>query len=258
MVSYRGRAVCQQASECPLANGLGASQVRRICRDDPRSCCLSTVPPFRFKVIKTYPVRGPLTQYRLEAPTSFECSRCGLTKTSKLVRIVEIRWDRLICNGCYGCLLSVWKIKAGELPEEKRADALLAAIDSAVTKVDIDQAKSRLLAADPQFDQLSVPAQRMLATAHAITHTLRAATGLDWSVAIIALCKAVEVEAGRCISQPLKDAVVGLDLRQDVNDRDFSRVARFCAGTSPPPELGSLIYFCALPRAQASAPTRAP
>ena len=125
---------------------------------------------------------------------------------------------------------------------------------AAVTKVDIDQAKSRLLAADPQFDQLSVPAQRMLATAHAITHTLRAATGLDWSVAIIALCKAVEVEAGRCISQPLKDAVVGLDLRQDVNDRDFSRVARFCAGTSPPPELGSLIYFL---RAAASSSQRA-
>src|ERR1019366_4007139 len=103
-------------------------------------------------------MRGPLAQYRLEASTSFECSRCGIVKTSKLVTTVESKWDRLLCNGCYGWVLSVWKIKAGELPEEERVAGLLASIDGAVAKVDIDRAQSKLLASDPQYYQLSVPA----------------------------------------------------------------------------------------------------
>jgi hypothetical protein len=34
-------------------------------------------PSFRYEVVKTYPQRGPLQQYRLAASTSFLCFRCG-------------------------------------------------------------------------------------------------------------------------------------------------------------------------------------
>ena len=80
---------------------------------------------FRYEVIKAYPQRGPLQQYRLAASTSFLCSRCGADKTSKLVSTVKADWDRLLCNGCYGRLLSIWDIKAGSLEEEPRDAALL-------------------------------------------------------------------------------------------------------------------------------------
>ena len=43
---------------------------------------------FRYEIVKTYPSRGPLQQYRLAASTSFLCSRCGSAKTSKLVTTV--------------------------------------------------------------------------------------------------------------------------------------------------------------------------
>ncbi|KAA8892825.1 hypothetical protein FN846DRAFT_770209, partial [Sphaerosporella brunnea] len=43
----------------------------------------AAAPPF--EVVKVYPPRGPWTQYRLAATTSFECSRCNRQKKAKLV-----------------------------------------------------------------------------------------------------------------------------------------------------------------------------
>jgi hypothetical protein len=84
----------------------------------------------------------------------------------------------------------------------------------------------------------------MLATADAVADglTLRAATELDWSVAIIALCKAVEFEVVRLITEPLRDQTAGTDLSGDLADRDFSRMARFCKGGRPV-ELGAIAFF---------------
>ena len=83
----------------------------------------------------------------------------------------------------------------------------------------------------------------MLATAHAVTAALRSATGLDWSVAIIGLCKAVEIEAVHRIAEPLRLAASGQDMTVELQDPEFARVARYCAGTGRPPELGSLARF---------------
>lgn len=94
----------------------------------------------------------------------------------------------------------------------------------------------------------------MLATAHAITASLRSATGLDWSVAIIGLCKAVEVEAVHRIAEPLRAAVSGRDLRAEMQSPDFARVARYCDGTAKAPELGTLAHFL---RAVANSKNRA-
>jgi hypothetical protein len=198
---------------------------------------------FRYEVVKTYAQRGPLQQYRLATNTSFICSRCGSGKTSKLVSTVQGNWDRLLCNGCYGFLLSVWEIKVGSLEEEPRDAALLDMLASAASADEVARAQSRLIASAPQHTQLSDDAQRMLATAHAVTAALRSATGLDWSVAIIGLCKAVEVEAVHRIAEPLRLAASGQDLSVEVKDPDFARVARYCEGRAPSPELGSLAYF---------------
>jgi hypothetical protein len=199
--------------------------------------------PFRYELAKTYPQRGPLQQYRLTTSTSFLCFRCGVSKTSKLVSTVQNDWDRLLCNGCYGRLLSIWEIKAGSLEEESRDAALLEMLATAVPADELARAQSRLIASAPHHVQLSEAAQRMLATAHAVTAVLRGVTGLDWSVAIIGLCKAVEVEAVHRIVEPLRLAANGQDLSAELKDRDFARVARYCADKANAPELGSLEHF---------------
>ncbi len=59
-----------------------------------------------YEVVKTYPSRGLWRQYRLAKATPFTCNRCELQKTVKLVVIIDNKWDALLCNGCYGLLLS--------------------------------------------------------------------------------------------------------------------------------------------------------
>src|SRR6516162_5021161 len=198
---------------------------------------------FRYEVVKTYGRRGPLQQYRLAASTSFLCSRCGTDKTSKLVTTVQDDWDRLLCNGCYGLLLSIWQIKAGSLEDESRDAALVEMLVSAAPADEVARAQSRLIASGPPHAELSEDAQRMIATSYAVTTALRTATGLDWSVAVIGLCKAVEIEVVHRIAEPLRLAASGQDMSVDAKDREFARVVRYCHGTASAPELGSLARF---------------
>ena len=58
------------------------------------------------EVMKTYPPKGNLQLNRLNAATEFHCSRCKITKKAKLVAVVSGSWNELLCNGCYGKLLS--------------------------------------------------------------------------------------------------------------------------------------------------------
>jgi len=62
--------------------------------------------PAPFEVVRVYPSRGPLTQYRLASATSFKCSRCKKEKKAKLVATRDSQWDAILCNGCYGFILS--------------------------------------------------------------------------------------------------------------------------------------------------------
>jgi len=57
-------------------------------------------------ITKQYPQNGFLSQFRFEKSISFECFRCGKTKTSKLITIYENDWSKKLCNGCYGYLSS--------------------------------------------------------------------------------------------------------------------------------------------------------
>jgi hypothetical protein len=79
------------------------------------------VPP---EVIKAYPPRGPLQQFRLASAQPLTCFRCGKGKKSKLHTVYAGDWDRRLCNGCYGELLSIYDVKAGTAPDDERADAL--------------------------------------------------------------------------------------------------------------------------------------
>ncbi len=55
---------------------------------------------------KVFPRRGSLCLTRLAKLANFTCSRCSLEKKSKLVGYAEDKWDKPLCNGCYGNLIS--------------------------------------------------------------------------------------------------------------------------------------------------------
>lgn len=192
-------------------------------------------------VVKTMPPRGPLQQYRVDQSVQFACHRCGQEKTSKLVTVLDGDGNRLVCNGCYGRLVALWNVKAGTLPDRERDDAILALLSTLVTAEDVERAQANL-ALRARHRQLSPSAQQMLATAEAVTTVLKVASDLDWSAAVIGLCKAVEVEVVRRVAEPLREATKGLDLASDVADKELSRLARYCLGRAPAPELGSLAY----------------
>jgi hypothetical protein len=76
----------------------------------------------------------------------------------------------------------------------------------------------------------------------AVTAVLRSATGLDWSVAIIGLCKATEIEVVHRIAEPLRLAASGQDMTADLKaelktmyplvvlrDREEHKSNQFCA-----------------------------
>ncbi len=83
------------------------------------------MPRMPAEIVKTYPVRGPMQQHRLAASTAFHCFRCGASKKSKLVTVFGGEWSKILCNGCYGRLLSIYEIKAGTKEDDQRAEELL-------------------------------------------------------------------------------------------------------------------------------------
>lgn len=192
---------------------------------------------------KIYPPRGPLEQYRFASLTEFTCYRCGAAKKSKLLVTVDGDWDQLLCNGCYGRLVSIWLIKAGDLPDDQRDTAILELLRSGLAPESVDASRESCARRSSGFVRLSPEAQQMLATAHAVTEVLRAGTGLDWSAAVIGLCKAAEIEILRTVIEPIKTEVSGQDLDADLADKDLARVARYCANRAPAPELGAAMHF---------------
>ncbi|MEV5191155.1 hypothetical protein [Streptomyces clavifer] len=61
---------------------------------------------FNAKIVKNFPPKGGLQLCRLDSATSFLCSRCHERKVAKLVATnVEDR-GLILCNGCYGQLVS--------------------------------------------------------------------------------------------------------------------------------------------------------
>jgi hypothetical protein len=202
--------------------------------------------PFRFEIVKTYPRRGPLQQFRAGATTSFVCSRCTQAKSAKLIATIGGGRTDLICNACYGYLLSVWDICVGAQEDHDRDEALLRVLSSAVTAAGIERGRVLLLTRETRATTLSPEAQTALSTAEAVGAGLVnwQATDLDWSAAIVCMCKAVEIELRRLVAEPLKQATRGADLSTDAASRDLAKMARYCLGEPRAHiELGAYGFF---------------
>lgn len=91
---------------------------------------------------------------------------------------------------------------------------------------------------------LDTTTQLFLKTADALASALQSSAELDWSPAIVALCKAFELELVQRILVPLRSRSSGDDLSDDLQDADLGRIAKFCGSSVvKPPELGTFGYF---------------
>lgn len=204
----------------------------------------NSVIPVPSTLVKRYPRRGPLQQFRFSAATSFQCCRCGKPKKSKLLVNYSGDWSRCLCNACYGLLLSIYKVKSGTDEDDVKVQKLTGQLLEIVSSDDERRAAQLLRASEARTTRLSPQALRFLATAQHLSKTLRAGPELEWSPAVIGLCKAVEVEIVRTILDPLAKRSAGSDLSGDTVDRDIRRVAVYCDGSSAyPPEIGAFAHF---------------
>src|SRR3954451_8563760 len=110
--------------------------------------------PVPSTVIKTYPPRGPLQQFRFSEGTAFTCLRCGEAKKSKLITVYRGDWSKRLCNGCYGRLLSLFEIKAGTAADDEKVEKLTAALFSAVRADDQHQAERLFRASEKRAERL--------------------------------------------------------------------------------------------------------
>lgn len=199
-------------------------------------------PPLPNEIVKVYPPRGPLNQYRLSSATAFQCFRCTEAKKSKLVSLYRGDWEKTLCNGCYGFLLSVWEVKAGQGDEGEKADALA---DLLLKLYGANQTREleRLYEVNEQrAKHISDNALRFVATSEHLAKQM--SPEFDWSPVVIGLCKAVETEIILRFLQPLAKRLSGSALGSDIQDKDMGRVAKFLAGgNAKPPELGSFAHF---------------
>lgn len=200
--------------------------------------------PARYEVTKTYPQRGPLQQYRVASATSFPCFRCGRAKTSKLLTVFRGDWNSLLCNGCYGRLLSLNDVRAGSQDTGEVVDALAAELLGLVSKEDAARSAELLRMRERRLELLDSRSIRLLATAEYVASHLAHATDLDWSAAVIGVCKALEIEVINRVVEPLVVIASTVDVRPDLSDKDIGRIAKFCAvPTSKPPEIGTIRHF---------------
>lgn len=200
--------------------------------------------PVPSEIKKTYPARGPLQQYRFATATAFECMRCQTAKKSKLITIYNSDWNSRLCNGCYGRLLSIFEIKAGSRPDDEKAEELANILLSTLSDQQTQQAIALLKIREQRVSWLTVGAERFLATSEFVAKSLRHSKNLDWSPAIIGLCKAVETELVDRLVTPLLELRENPLIDNDLRDKDFGRFAKYVRdGTGKPPELGTFAHF---------------
>ncbi|KAB2919914.1 MAG: hypothetical protein F9K29_03375 [Hyphomicrobiaceae bacterium] len=200
--------------------------------------------PVPSTITKTYPPRGPLQQFRFADSTAFDCFRCGQAKESKLITVYQGNWSKRLCNACYGRLLSLYQIKAGTASEDERAEALASALIAMAADDDVRHAEKLFRASEERAERLSAEALRFIATAEYVAGRLEADPQLEWSPAVIGLCKAVEAELVGRMLKPLAALASRENLAADRQDKDIGRVAAYCADPArKPPELGAFAHF---------------
>jgi len=201
-------------------------------------------PPLAVEIIKTYPVRGAMQQLRLRDSVAFHCFRCNEGKKSKLVVLYKNSWNHILCNGCYGRLLSIFEVKAGTKPDDEKATELSEILLSLLSKSESLEAEKRFKVAENRANLLSPEALKFVSTSEHLAAALRTKKELDWSPVIIGLCKAVEIEVIERIVVPLARVTAGSITDGDMKDKDIGRMARYCANPDmKPPELGTFGHF---------------
>jgi hypothetical protein len=185
-----------------------------------------------------------MQQFRFADSTAFGCFRCGESKKSKLITVYQNDWAKRLCNGCYGRLLSLYEIKAGTGAEDERAEALSAVLLDMAADDDVRRAEKLFRASEERAERLSAEALKFVATAEFVANQLDAKPQLEWSPAVIGLCKALETELVSRILRPLALLASKENLSADKQDKDIGRIAAFCADpTRKPPELGTFTHF---------------
>jgi hypothetical protein len=178
------------------------------------------------EVIKAFPPRGPMQQFRLRVPTAFVCFRCQLPKKSKLIAVFRSDWDRLLCNGCYGRLLSIYEITAGSGSDDSKSQELGGLLETLVSEEEARLGLALSAIAEERSRLLSTAAQRFLGSSEYVAKSLAPRTDLEWSPAMIGLAKATEAEFVFRLIEPLRRTLVGCDLTADVEDKQYGRVAK--------------------------------
>ncbi|HLO18803.1 MAG TPA: hypothetical protein VK206_28485 [Anaerolineales bacterium] len=200
--------------------------------------------PLPTEIVKTYPRRGVMQQFRIVELTAFHCFRCGQSKKSRLVVVYENDWNRLLCNGCYGRLLSIYEIKAGTKPNDEKAADLAEVLLSLLNKDQIREAERLYQLSEKRAALLSEAALKFVSTSEHLSRVLETVPDLDWSPATIGLCKAVEIEIIERILIPLLEQTKGVNIEADIRDKDLGRVAKFIAEpNNKPPEMGTFAHF---------------
>ena len=196
-------------------------------------------------ISKEYPKRGPLKQFRFEKSISFNCFRCGQSKTSKLISIYNNDWSKRLCNGCYGRLLSIYGIKVGQTEIDEKAEKLVDVLIKLVDDNKVREQSSKINIQSNKVKFLSPTTMRFFATSECVAETLTKESNLDWSPAIIGLCKAFELELVERLINPLKEFCKGINFSElDLKDKDFGKIANYCSGKPiKPPELGVVNHF---------------
>jgi hypothetical protein len=84
----------------------------------------------------------------------------------------------------------------------------------------------------------------MLATVEVVVEAFkgRTTTDLDWSAAVIGLCKGVELEVVRLIAMPLRQSTAAVDLSADKSVKAFRHMYEFCV-KSQPITMGQVAFF---------------
>lgn len=158
--------------------------------------------------------------------------------------IYDNDWNHLLCNGCYGRLLSIYEIKAGARSDDDKATALAEVLLSLLSKDQIREAERLYQLAEKRASLLSTAALKFVATSEHLSRALETVPDLDWSPATIGLCKAVETEIIERILIPLLAELKGINLEVDIKDKDLGRVARyFTEPSAKPPEMGTFAHF---------------
>jgi len=220
------------------------------------------------------PSIGPFHHVKLPAAEAFQCLRCGKRHAARQRAIYLGDSNGRLCKACYAYLLSVYQVKAGSDPDDVRADLLDQIMETFAEQFRKPLQRTVLLmslvgvrqypraetvrhyafkrfgveATRPELVlHLCPEAVRFLATADAVANMLRTATELDWSVAVIGLCKAFEVEVARQLLDPLREELKWHDLSRDINDPRTRELARYAAGhTHRPPPLGTTAFVFGL------------